>query len=96
MFQKLVELTPDVFEIMFQKTSAAHPASRQPGHSASTPEASSDTVGVGEQDEGVSGRGVISPQAMHSTARAKKNVQEKLSLLRAATNTCSSVHVFIT
>ena len=49
----LVELTYDVFETTLQKTSTAHPASGQPGHGANTPEASSDTVGVGEQDEGV-------------------------------------------
>ena len=34
-------------------------AGRQPEHGASTPEASSDTAGVGEQDGGVSERGVI-------------------------------------
>ena len=56
---QMVELTEDVFEIVLHKTSTAHPASRQAGHGASTPEASSDTVGVGEQDEGVLGRGVI-------------------------------------
>ena len=48
---QLVVLTGDVFEIFFcKKTSTAHPASLQPGHGASTPEASFDTVGVGEQD----------------------------------------------
>ena len=56
---QLVELTDDVLETILQKTSTAHPAGRQPGHGASTPEASSDTVGVAEQDEGVSGLGVI-------------------------------------
>ena len=57
---QLVELTADVFEYFLQqKTSTAHPASRRPEHGASTPEASSDTVGVGEQDEGVSDRGMI-------------------------------------
>ena len=56
---QLVERTSDVFEITLQNTCTAHPANRQPGHGASTPEASSDTVGVGEQDEGVSDRGVI-------------------------------------
>ena len=54
---QLVELTADVFEIILQKMCTAHPASRQPGHGASTPEASSNTVGVGERDEGVSGQG---------------------------------------
>ena len=34
-------------------------AVRQPRHGASTPEASSDTVGVGQQDDEVSGRGEI-------------------------------------
>ena len=56
---QLVELTADVFETIMRKTSTAHSASRQPGHGASTPEASSDTVEVGEQDEGVSVRGMI-------------------------------------
>ena len=53
---QLDELTDDVLEIFLRKASTAE---RQPGHGASTPEACSDTVGVGEQDEGVSGRGVI-------------------------------------
>ena len=53
---QLVELTADVVEIFLQKTTTAE---RQPGHGASTPEASSDTVGVGEQHEGVSRRGAI-------------------------------------
>ena len=56
---QLDKLTSDIFETILPKTSTAHPASRQPGHGASTPEASFYTVGVGEQDEGVSGRGVI-------------------------------------
>ena len=51
---QLVELTDEVFEIFSQNTCTARPASRQPGHGVSTPEAYSDTVGVGEQDEGVS------------------------------------------
>ena len=50
---RLFELTCDVFEINLRKMSTAE---RQPGHGASTPEASSDKVRVGEQDEGVSGR----------------------------------------
>ena len=53
---QLVELTADVFKIILRQTSAAE---RQPRHGASTSEVSSDTVGVGEQDEGVSGRGAI-------------------------------------
>ena len=56
---QLIELTADVFDFFLQKTSKADPSSRQPGHGASTPEVSSDTVGVGEQDEGVLGRGMI-------------------------------------
>ena len=55
----LVERTAGVFEIILHKTNTAHPASRQPGNGASTPEASSDAVGVGKQDEGISDRGVI-------------------------------------
>ena len=50
----LIELTVDVFEIFLRKTSTAE---SQPEHDASTSETSSDTSGVGEQDEGVSGRG---------------------------------------
>ena len=53
----MVELTADVFEITLQKTSTANPASRQAGHGASTPEVSSDTIGVGEQDEGFRAEG---------------------------------------
>ena len=52
----MLELT---VEIILQQTCRAHPASRQPGHGASTPEAYFDTVGVGGQDERVSDRGVI-------------------------------------
>ena len=44
------------FEIILRKTSTAE---RHPEHGASTPEVSFDIVGVGKQDEGVSGRGVI-------------------------------------
>ena len=53
---QLVEITADVHEIFWQKTCTAQSASRQAGHGASTPEASSDTVRVGEQDEGFSDR----------------------------------------
>ena len=53
---QLVELTDDTFEMILREKSTAE---RQAGHGASTAEASSDTVGVGEQDEGVSGREVI-------------------------------------
>ena len=47
---QLYELTANVFKTILEKTSTAE---RQRGHCASMPEASSDTVGVGEQDEGV-------------------------------------------
>ena len=53
---QLFELTAGVFEMILRKTSIAE---RQPGHGASTSEASSNTVRFGEQDEGVLGRGVI-------------------------------------
>ena len=53
---QLVELTDDVFEIHLRETSTAE---RRPGHGASTPEASSDAVGVGEQDDGVLDQWVI-------------------------------------
>ena len=33
---QLVELAADVFEMCLQKTCTTHPASRQPGHDAST------------------------------------------------------------
>ena len=81
---QLVELTANELKIILRKTSTAHPASRQSGHGASTPEVSSDTVRVGEQDEVVSGREVILIAKL-ARAKTQKYVQEKLrSLLRAA------------
>ena len=79
---QLVELASDVFEIFLPNTSAAHPASRQSGHDASTPETSSDTVGVGEQAEGVSGRGAILIASQHgktSKIRLRKAEEPSLS-----------------
>ena len=57
---QLVGLTYDVFEIIkFCKNEYSTPCQPAAEHGASTAEASSDTVGVGEQDEGVSDRGMI-------------------------------------
>ena len=55
---------------LLNKTSTAHPASRQPGHGASTPEAALDTVAVGHLDEAVSSREVNLISA--NTNNAKK------------------------
>ena len=88
---QLVELTSDEFEILLQKTSTAHPARRQPGHRASTPEASSDTVGVGEQDEGGSGREVILIASWHgkSSKLLPRKAEEP-----SPSGSCNVVHVF--
>ena len=67
---QMVELTADLFALILRKTSTAE---RQPGHGS--PEASSEPVGVGEQDEGVWGRGVIliaSSHGKNSRIRLKK------------------------
>ena len=82
---QMVELTSDTFEIILPETIAAHPASRQPGHGASTPQASSDTVGVGEKD-GVSDRGVIDPH--RTLARQKLKNTSKKSRGRSPSSSC--------
>lgn len=65
---QLVEFAADVFELFLYETSAAHPASRQPWRAVCTLEATPDTVGGGEHDEGVSDRGVILMKSEHGTS----------------------------
>ena len=88
---QLVELTADVFEILLQKTSTAHPASQQPGHGVSTPEASSDTVGVGEQHEGVSGQEIILIVSWHGES---SKIRLKRAEESSPSSSCNFVRVF--
>ena len=72
---QLLELTSDVFETSLQKTVQHTLPAGSPGTVQARPEASSDTVGVGEQDEGVSDRGVILIASSHG--KNLKNASKK-------------------
>ena len=87
---QIFQLTADVFGIYFKKTSKAHPASRRPRHGASTPEASSDKVGVGREDEGVSGRGVI---VIASYCGKSSKIRLRKAGEPSPSSSCNFVHV---
>ena len=55
---QLVQLIADKFVTLLSKRSTGNPTSRQLGHGESTPEATSDTVGLGDHEDAVSSRKV--------------------------------------
>ena len=58
-----------------RKTSTAHPASRQPGHGASTPEATPGTVGLRGHGEAVSSRNVDLISRWHKQREKTKRLR---------------------